>query len=258
MPSFLSSRVRPILHRFGVDIVRRARPGQPVRVPKDLESDSVRIFRAVEPFTMTGPERVYALIKAVEYIVKAGIPGDFVECGVWRGGSTMATALSLLEHKDTQRTLHLYDTYAGMNAPTEIDVSVQGKPAEIEFNRTKTSDDTSTWCYSSLDTVTRNVLSTGYPADKVKFIEGKVEDTIPGHLPDRIALLRLDTDWYESTKHEMMHLFPRLAPHGVIIIDDYGFWAGARKAVDEYLAESGARILLNRIDGTGRIGVKIE
>ncbi len=207
---------------------------------------------------MTGAERIFALVKAVEYIVEAGIPGDFVECGVWRGGSTMAMALSLLELKDSERTLHLYDTFAGMNAPTEVDVSLQGEPAEVEFQRTKTSDDTSTWCYSSLESVTRNVLGTGYPSNKVRFIEGKVEETIPAHIPEQIALLRLDTDWYESTKHELTHLFPRLARHGVLIIDDYGFWAGARKAVDEYLEESGAHILLNRIDGTGRIGVKID
>jgi hypothetical protein len=86
---------------------------------------------------------------------------------------------------------------------------------------------------------------------------GKVEDTIPADIPEKIALLRLDTDWYESTKHELIHLFPRLQKGGVLIIDDYGFWKGARKAVDEYFAENNIQILLNRIDDTGRMAIKL-
>jgi O-methyltransferase len=256
MPGILKTYVRPLLHTMGIDVVRHRDPKLGAKLPKDFDEDSARIFRAVEPYTMTGPERVYSLLRAVEYVVSANIPGDFVECGVWRGGSTMAMALTLLKLGVRNRRLHLYDTYSGMNAPTDIDVSIQGEPAETEFQRTKTSDDASTWCYSSLDEVRRNVFSTGYPADQVHFIQGKVEDTIPGHIPSQIALLRLDTDWYESTKHEMTHLFPLLAPRGVLLIDDYGHWAGARKAVDEYLAEHGISMLLNRVDYTARIGVK--
>lgn len=258
MPSFFSARIRPLLHQIGVDVVRRPRPGRPAKVPKDLDDDCVQIFRAVEPFTMVGPERTFAMLKAIEYIVKAGVPGDFVECGVWRGGSAMAMAKALLDLGDVSRTLYLYDTFTGMIAPTEVDVSIQGKPAKVEFDRTKTSDDASTWCYSSLDEVTRNLLSTGYPEDRLRFVQGKVEDTIPNQVPEHIALLRLDTDWYESTKHEMVHLFPRLVPGGVIVIDDYGFWQGARKAIDEYIAETRTQILLNRIDCTGRVGIKMS
>ena len=87
-------------------------------------------------------------------------------------------------------------------------------------------------------------------------VKGKVEDTLPGHAPDHIAVLRLDTDWYASTKHEMEHLYPRLARGGVLIIDDYGHWAGSRQAVDEYLAEHGIHLLLNRTDYTGRMALK--
>jgi hypothetical protein len=91
----------------------------------------------------------------------------------------------------------------------------------------------------------------------VRLVKGKVEDTVPKNAPEKIALLRLDTDWYESTRHELVHLFPRLLPGGVLIIDDYGHWQGARKAVDEYIAGNQVKILLNRVDYTGRIGVKI-
>ena len=104
--------------------------------------------------------------------------------------------------------------------------------------------------------VRRNVLSTGYPSEKFHFIEGKVEDTIPASAPEKIALLRLDTDWYESTKHEMTHLFPRLASKGILIIDDYSCWDGARKAIDEYMAEHNLRMFLSRVDSDACIAVK--
>ncbi len=109
------------------------------------------------------------------------------------------------------------------------------------------------WCYSPLEEVKRNMDSTGYPAAEITYVKGKVEDTLPDAAPAQIAVLRLDTDWYESTRHELEHLYPRLAPGGVLIIDDYGYWSGARKAVDEYFGDS---LLLNRIDNTGRMAIK--
>jgi hypothetical protein len=111
------------------------------------------------------------------------------------------------------------------------------------------------WCYSSLDEVRSNMVRTGYPVDRMRFVKGKVEDSIPGQAPAQIALLRLDTDFYESTYHELRHLYPRLAPGGVLIIDDYGHWAGARKATDQYFAELGRPVLLQRIDYTGRLAI---
>src|SRR5262249_15121047 len=107
------------------------------------------------------------------------------------------------------------------------------------------------WWKSPLDEVRRNMASTSYPLDRLKFVVGKVEDTIPFSSPERIALLRLDTDWYESTKHELIHLWPRLVRNGIMIIDDYGYWAGARKAVDEWIAAAGSPLFLNRIDNSG-------
>jgi O-methyltransferase len=256
MPSSLFSKVHQLVRRAGFDVVRYRKPDLGVKIPPDFDDASTQLFRAVEPFTMTSPERIFALLRAVDYLVENKIPGDFVECGVWRGGSAMAMALQLLSHCVSDRVLHLYDTYAGMNAPTEADVSLKGDPAADEFQRMMTSSDTSTWCYSPIDDVKKNVMSTKYPERNVHFIQGKVEDTIPGHIPETIALLRLDTDWYESTKHEMNHLFPRLVPGGVLIIDDYGHWEGARRAVDEYLTDNKIQILLNRVDYTARIGVK--
>jgi O-methyltransferase len=109
-----------------------------------------------------------------------------------------------------------------------------------------------------VEVVKKALETTGYQMEKIHFVKGMVEQTIPNSAPDKIALLRLDTDWYESTKHEMEHLFPRLSRGGVLIIDDYGHWQGARKAVDEYIKKNEIRILLNRIDYTGRIAVKVD
>ena len=100
-------------------------------------------------------------------------------------------------------------------------------------------------------------MKIGYNTEKLHFIKGKVENTLPEYAPKQISLLRLDTDWYESTKHELTHLFPRLVSGGVLILDDYGYWAGAKKAVDEYFSQNKTQILLNRIDQTGRIAIKI-
>ena len=206
---------------------------------------------------MTSPERVNALIDAVHYIVTNKIDGAIVECGVWKGGSTMAMALALRNLGDESRELYLYDTFSGMSAPSDVDVSIGGARAYDTFSQTQISEDSSNWCFSSLDEVKVNVSRTDYPEGKLHFIKGKVEDTIPTNIPSEIALLRLDTDWYESTKHEMTHLFPLLKENGVLIIDDYGHWEGQRKAIDEYISGNNIRILLNRIDRMGRIAIKI-
>jgi O-methyltransferase len=234
--------------------LRGARSASRRRLPPDLDPVVAATCRAVEPFTMTSPERVAALVEAVRYVCRHGIAGDVVECGVWRGGSMMAVARTLLE-LGQRRRLHLFDTFAGMPPPGEEDRDLAGTTA-ADLMAAEDPATGSVWARSPLDEVRANVLGTGYPADDVRFVVGRVEETIPHEAPATIAILRLDTDWYESTRHELEHLFPRLVAGGVLIIDDYGHWQGARRAVDEYLETSGARILLNRIDVTGRIAVK--
>lgn len=223
------------------------------RMP-DVDVGAREIFRRVAPFTMTSPERIAALCDAVHYVTKAGIPGAYVECGVWRGGSSMAAALSLMTDGDSDRDLFLFDTFEGMSAPTEHDVRAEDRTSAAKLLDSSTKAE-KIWCRASIEDVTANMASTGYPSDKIHLCKGMVEETLPGQAPDKIALLRLDTDWYESTKHELEHLYPRLAVGGVLIIDDYGYWAGARKAVDEYFADH--PVLLNRIDRTGRIAIKV-
>ena len=224
--------------------------------PPDFDAATIDVCRSVKPFTMTSPERIYCLCRSVEYVVDHAIPGDIVECGVWKGGSMMAVAHTLLK-KGARRKLYLFDTYEGMPEPTDVDISFTGQLASAAL---ATEDRATSWVWavSPLDEVRRNVLGTGYDREHVVFVQGKVEHTVPERAPQRIALLRLDTDWYESTYHELVHLYPRLSPGGVLIIDDYGHWRGARRAVDRFLAEHRPALLLHRIDYTGRIGVKLD
>lgn len=245
----MKRHVRKFLRRFGYDVVHFTTASEPLR---DLTEEQKKIIWAAKPFTMTSIERMAALLNAIYYVTRNRIPGDIAECGVWRGGSMMLVALALLANRDTKRSLYLYDTFEGMSAPSEADKDAAGVSAAELLAQAPRG--TGIWCDASLEDVRANLLSTGYPAEKIHLIKGKVEDTIPATLPGELAILRLDTDWYESTKHELMHLYPLLRREGVLIIDDYGDWQGARKAVDEYFQDS--RIFLHRIDRTGRMVVK--
>ena len=222
--------------------------------PFDFDEADKELYRRVDPYTMTTPPRVYALVRAVEYVVARGVPGAIVECGVWRGGSMMAAALTLLRLGVTDRELYLYDTFSGMPPPSEVDTTRSGvRAADLLAQE---DEDSHIWAIASLPDVRAAVLSVGYPEQQIHFVEGLVEETLPGEAPEEIALLRLDTDWYSSTKHELEQLYPRLAPGGVLILDDYGHWQGARRAVDEYFGKNRITLLLNRVDGTARICVK--
>jgi hypothetical protein len=220
----------------------------------DVDRRTQDIIATAMPYTMTSPERVLAAISAARYIAAASLPGALIECGVWRGGSVMAILLALLDAGETTRDVYLFDTFEGMTRPTDADRDLSGVRADEQLQRGRGTDPI--WARATLEEVTRNVLSTGYPSGRVHLVKGRVEDTIPENAPEQIALLRLDTDWYESTLHELRHLYPRLVRDGVLIIDDYGHWQGARKAVDEYFAGSASTPFLQRIDYSGRIATK--
>ena len=222
----------------------------------DKDEKFLAIYKMCEPFTMTSKVNCYALYKAIEYIVRANISGSIVECGVWKGGNGMLIALTLKSLSSENRDIYLYDTYAGMTEPTKYDVSNRTGESAHSTWKISNRESVNEWGYASIDEVKKNLYSTCYPNEKIKFIKGSVEDTIPKISPSEISLLRLDTDWYESTKHELEHLYPTLNNGGVLIIDDYGSWAGAKKATDEYLEDY--PILLNRIDSTARCAIKVN
>jgi hypothetical protein len=168
----------------------------------------------------------------------------------------MAIAKTLIELGDESRNLYLFDTFSGMTEPSDKDIDFRGLKASTLLQESDKKNEKSVWCYASLELVKEVMSKTGYNNQKINFIKGMVEETIPSHAPESISLLRLDTDWYESTRHELNHLFPRLSKNGVLIIDDYGHWQGSKLATDEYFSQNNITIFLNRIDSTGRVAVK--
>jgi O-methyltransferase len=224
----------------------------------DMEPEFVELFELCRAATMTSIERMYALYKAVEHIVTAGVEGDFAECGVWRGGSAMMMALALRRFGGTDRTIWLYDTFSGMTPPGEQDVqAMSGRSAAAILAGSPKDTEDPFWGIAPRAHVETNLARTGYATENFRFVEGDVLQTLPAHAPAQLALLRLDTDWYASTRHELEILYPRVTSGGVLIVDDYGYWRGAKQAVDEYFARPDVvRPLLHRIDFTGRIGVK--
>ena len=232
---------------------RRARRQAKYALHRDFDDAAKDIIQTVRHRTMTSSDKLYGLITAVRYVVEHDIPGDVVECGVWRGGSMQAAAMALLQAGSTSRHLHLFDTFEGMPPPSPVDRRQDGtSAAELLATTERTGP---VWAVAGLEDVRQAMDETAYPTDKIHYVQGMVEETVPSQAPERISILRLDTDWYESTRHELAHLYPRLSSGGVLIIDDYGYWLGARKATEEFLAETGARLLLTRISG-GRLAVK--
>ena len=217
---------------------------------KDFQIIFSKVCSKKSKYTLAPMERCYSLYKAIKYITKGSILADIVECGVWRGGSAMLAALTLIQNNQTHRKIYLYDTYEGMSEPTDKDIDIHGVPYRLLW---KKENELLT---VSLDEVKNNMLSTGYPKENIIFVKGMVEKTIPRTLPNQIALLRLDTDLYESTYHELIHLYPKVTTQGVVIIDDYGHFQGSQEATDKYFSEESREVLFHRIDYSCRVGIK--
>jgi hypothetical protein len=247
--------VNALAGKMGLQVSRASSAGN--QLPIETTPADARIIEAVRPFTMTRGQKLWSLIDGVRYVTEARVPGDFVECGVWRGGSVMAMALELQQLGIDDRQIWLYDTFEGMTPPTSKDVEAgTGVTAAQMLDSTPVDDGNNVWCVAGIDDVRTNVMSTGYPPSRFTFVQGDVSRTLLESVPDSIALLRLDTDWYESTRSGLEILYPRLAVGGVCILDDYGHWQGARAAVDEYFAAQGHRPYMHPIDYSGRVFIK--
>ncbi len=230
----------------------------PQQYCSDMEEQFLTIWEKVRSCTMISVERAYSLYSAVKYIVQAGIPGDFAECGVWKGGAAMLMAFTLLEYRPQKLpALYLFDTFNGMPEPGDEDkIAWNGRPVREKWEEDLHGEKNNFgWWAIPRGEVLENMYSTGYPQKLISAVEGDVCKTVPRYAPDQLALLRLDTDWYESTAHELRHLYPRLHTGGVLLIDDYGHFTGARQAVDEYFSDT--PVFLHRDDYTGRSLVKM-
>ncbi len=200
------------------------------------------LYRTVRPHTMCGAARLRGLYRAVQHVVAHGIPGCLVECGAARGGSAGLMGLTL-QRLGASRPLWVFDTFAGLPAPTEAD----GDPAVTE-----------PWtggCAGSLGEVEALFERLGIRA-QAHLVKGLFQDTLPAADVGPIALLHIDGDWYESVRTCLEHLYDRVSPGGIIQLDDYGHWPGARKAVDEFRERRGITASLRWLDYTGRQFVK--
>lgn len=231
------------------------------QMPVELTADERDIIRYVmsNKLTMVSYERLWTTLMACKHAIERKIEGDFVECGVWRGGNAMVAA-EMFKLYGVPNKVWLFDTFKGMTEPTGDDVRASdGHSARQQY----TSDQRAThnaWCYASLDDVRNNFSKRDLLSDRVIFVQGDVCQTLANtaQLPDVISVLRLDTDWYESTRKELEVLYPKLTVGGCLIIDDYGYWSGSKKATDEYFATHAARPFLQYTDDTGRVAVKVS
>jgi O-methyltransferase len=204
----------------------------------------------IKQYTKSGMARIRAMAQAVEAIDLGSVEGDIVECGIWRGGNII-----LARKISPKRVCWLYDTFEGMTRPEPVDVTSGGRPAILSYeHREKVG---ARWADVSLQEVRANLEATGTLDDKyLRFIVGDVGITLKfaANIPDKIALLRLDTDWYASTRIEVETLYPRLQSGGVLIVDDYGHWLGAKRAIDDYFRRR--PIEMYQIDYTAVMMVK--
>lgn len=222
-----------------------------------------RAWEIVSPYTMTSPERGFALWQAVEHIIVARVPGCLIECGVWKGGSTMLMALALEHFGEPQRQIFMFDTFAGMTSPSQEDKDLYGRSAsDMISGRYGAATTEAVKANSNLDEVLKNLeIISANRKYTIKIVPGDVKETLPRTQTLNIALLRLDTDFYDSTQAELRILYPKVSKGGVVIIDDYGHWQGAKQAVDEYFDVNGPgkrKQMLWPLDYTGRGFVKSD
>jgi hypothetical protein len=256
--------IRKVANSFGYEIKKAEKKYDPngvvfsKMIPEinDFEKETIRTCLK---YSMTGAERMWAIVQAMKRIADKKIPGDLVEAGVYRGGNILLFKI-LSDKYDLKKEIWAYDTYKGMTEPTKNDISFRGTDAKKLMDdapiKEVSGEKHNIWCYSTMEEVQSNILAHAKNIENINFIKGGVEQTlkIEKNLPKQISLLRLDTDWYESTKIEMECLYPRLVPGGILIVDDYGHWKGSRKAIDEYF--SGKNIFFHRVDYTCRLLVK--
>ena len=209
----------------------------------------INMINLCDKFSMTGKARAHSLCKAVEYVSNLKLKGDFVECGVWKGGNLLLLN-KLNSYYNLNKLIYGFDTFEGMTQPSKHDYDLNNISAKQQLkNIDKSSEKKNLWCYSSLEDV-KNNIGRHAKINNIKLIKGPVEKTLikKENLPKKISILRLDTDFYESTKKELEVLYPLLVKNGVLIIDDYGHWKGAKKAVDQYF--KGTFCWLHRVDYT--------
>lgn len=259
----LGKRLRRRLEGWGLLRSREARA-----LGYDHEREARARIAVIRGHTMTTMPRLITLYQQVRYLERSGIPGAFVECGVWKGGSVGLMALANLDHGPARRDLHLYDAFTEICEPDE---KVDGARAVREARAWSSDGGTQgrlrplTGVYDAfggpgtLDE-NRRLLEevVGYDPARLHYHVGWFQETVPASAAaiGPIALLRLDGDWYASTKICLEHLYDLVVPGGVVIIDDYGTYEGCQKAVDEFLAARQEPVFLSHVDADCRYWIR--
>ena len=260
----IKNAIQNLLNLTGYKLVRlKVKAIEPV-IAVELTDEEMDMVNSITDgkygkLTMVSKQRLVATLKSCKYVVENVIPGDFVECGVWRGGNSIL-AKKVFEHLGSDKRVVMFDNFTGMTEPTEFDIEVKTRQqAKQMYRYSQQGRQNAQRHHPSLEDVKNNCLNAGVDISGMHFVKGDVCHTldIAENLPSRISVLRLDTDWYESTKKELNILYPIVSRGGVLLIDDYGFWEGSRKAVDEYFAEAERKPLLNVTDCSGRAAIKI-
>ncbi len=254
--------LKKVLETQGYAITRKLKEAGGRSFPSELSKDECEIIEDVldNQLTMVSLAGIVSTLLSVKYVLENSIEGDFVECGVWRGGNAIVAA-RMIKRYESSKHCWLFDTFSGMTTPGQEDTPTRGDFKVQEFFDSKSSknksEEINLWCYASLEEVLKNFSDRGLMNQTVHLVKGDVINTLKQDmLPKKISVLRLDTDWYKSTKVELEILWPRIPIGGCLIVDDYGYWNGSRLAVDEYFKELLYRPLFNVIDKNIRSGVK--
>lgn len=203
----------------------------------ELNIDDKKLINLIQKYSMTPQIRIFNLLQSLRHIKYKKIEGDYVECGVWKGGNIILFKKFIEnEDRDSIKNIFAFDTYEGMTEPDENDYDISSKVSANVLLKGDKTKQTNLWGVCSLENVKKNILENVNNMKNIKFIKGRVENTLnlDSNLPDKISLLRLDTDWYSSTKKELEVLYSKVSSGGIIIIDDYGHWGGSKKAVDNF------------------------
>jgi predicted O-methyltransferase YrrM len=201
-----------------------------------------RSYRMIRPYTTMGNARLRGLYAAVQRVLAAGIPGDIVECGTARGGSAALMGLAL-KAAAADRILWTFDSFEGLPPPTQADPDYETAMLYTGDFRGELADVAAFFGRLGI-------------LDRTRLVKGLFEETVPRCEVGAIAVLHLDGDWYESVKICLHHLYDRVSSGGVIQIDDYGHWEGARKAVDEFMRRRALGGPLQYVDYSGRQLIK--